>query len=59
MPEAERLETLALLQQNRTEVEAQLAGLPLRIETHSMVSAAAASGLVGPASWGAGPLSGA
>jgi hypothetical protein len=38
MPEAERLETLALLQQNRQEVEAKLQALPLRIETHSMVS---------------------
>lgn len=37
MPESERLETLALLQQNRQEVEAKLSALPIIIETHSMV----------------------
>jgi hypothetical protein len=37
MPEAERLETLALLQQNRQEVEAKLSALPITVETHSMV----------------------
>jgi hypothetical protein len=37
LPEAERQETLALLQQNRQEVEAKLSALPIIIETHSMV----------------------
>lgn len=37
MPESERLETLALLQQNRQEVEAKLSALPITVETHSMV----------------------
>lgn len=37
MPEAERLETLALLQQNWQEVEAKLSALPITVETHSMV----------------------
>jgi hypothetical protein len=37
MPESERLETLALLAQNRSEAEAKLAALPITVETHSMV----------------------
>lgn len=38
MPEAERLETLQLLQQNRQEVEAKLSALPIVVETPSLVS---------------------
>lgn len=45
MPETERQETLALLQQNRQEVEAKLSALPIIIETHSMVR------VLGPTAW--------
>jgi hypothetical protein len=38
MPEAERLATLQLLDSNKAEVEARLAGLPIIIETPSAVS---------------------
>jgi hypothetical protein len=46
MPESERQETLALLQQNRQEVEAKLSALPIIIETHSMVRGADACSMV-------------
>jgi hypothetical protein len=47
MPESERLGTLALLQQNRQEVEAKLSALPITIETHSMVSGTANTARLG------------
>ncbi len=37
LPEQERLETLHILACNREEVERQLAGLPIIIETPSMI----------------------
>lgn len=37
LPEEERLETLAILEQNRSEVERHLQALPITIETPSQV----------------------
>ncbi len=37
LPEEERLETLAILEQNRIEIDRQIQGLPIIIETPSMI----------------------
>jgi hypothetical protein len=52
LPEGERRDTLALLEQNRAEVERQLAALPIIIETPSQVCVCGAGG--GGGWWGGG-----
>lgn len=47
MPESERLETLALLERNRAEVEVALSAMPIIIETHTLVREGGEAGAEG------------